>query len=337
MARTNSLCVFFSEVEPVSVAVVYKELGQFGELARVEVPPGQHAVAVVSFYDIRAASRAKAALGGRCAEAPQYGERTVLLKGDVQIHAWMISEVSAVRRSSDGSAYFLDFFDTRAAERSAAQLDARSITEPEEPPPEKDALAAEANGNGHAGAPKYRNDLRLSQVNWGDLASGRDKRTTLRLRLLPSILCDEETLNRMFSRAGFSQVVDFIRVFPGEGKRPGSALINMVDAASAAAVGKYMHGRQWGARSMPVSVSFAAVQGAVEVRKAFPTATTRAQNLAKVAEAEPWRVECCGRRLRSINDLGASEASTEAGDETELGTCDAVYVEAMSISAGTRA
>jgi len=320
------------------VARVQEELSSFGDLARVEVPPGQQAVAVASFYDIRAASSAKAALGGRCAEAPQHGDRTVLLRGDVQLHTWMVPEVSSISQSSDGCTYFLDFFDTRAAERAAIEFDARSIAVPEGPICEKRTSEETIEvlcGNGVAGTPKYRNDLRLSQVNWGDLASGREWRTTLRLQCLPKQLCDEEALKRVLSLAGLSKVVDCIRVFPGEGKRPGSAIINTVDTMGAAKVAKYMHGRQWG-RSMPVSVSFAAVQGADEVQKSFPKAVARTQSIARKEKAAPWRVETFGPQ-RASEDNGVSEASTEAGDEIEIPISDAAHVEAASLGAGPRA
>jgi len=333
VAKTNTLCVHFSvEAVPVSVAAAYEELACFGEIARLEVPPAQQDVAVVSYYDVRAAARALAALSDRCAEAPQHGDRTVLLQADTQIHAWMIPEISAVRRGADGRTYSLEFFDTRVAERAAVQFFAHTTAESKDSSCETTASSKVDSSGGavpSVGAPRYRNDLRLSQVNWVDLASGRDKRTTLRLRCLPNCLCDEEALKRALSLAGLSEVVDCIRIFPGEGKRPGSALINTVDGASAASVAKYFHGRQWG-RSMPVAVSFAAVQGAVEVQRASPRATARVHGTERAAKAGPWRVETCG--LASGGDEpGVSEVSTEAGDDAEHAACDAVHGEAARV------
>lgn len=318
MARTNSLNVLFpaDEARSLSVATAYEELSPYGEVARLEVPPGRRTTAVVSFYDLRAAARAAAALGDRCTEAPQYGERTVLLRGDEQLQAWMIQEISTVRRDTAANTYTLEFFDTRAAQRAAKQFGSRAAVAQQE----ERAAPAEVRGPGAPGAsgPRYRNDLRLSQVNWADLASGRDTRTTLRLRFLPAKLCAEEAVRRALARAGLSEVVDCIRVFPGLGHRPGSALINAVDAAGATAVAKYFHGRQWG-RSMPVAVSFAAVQGAAEVQRSFPLTSDRAEGIA--AKAEPWRVETCDGSTVS-EEHGVSEVSTEAGDDAELGACE---------------
>lgn len=304
---TNSLCVTFLAGN-ASVSLAYKELSVFGELARVEVPPGQQAVAVASFYDLRAAARAKAALVGRCAEAPQHGERTVVVKGDVEIQPWMVTEVASVRKSGDGSMYFLDFYDTRTAGKAAAQFHARNVGVPQE----RDRMPMKVPvSNSLEGTPRKRNDLRLSQVHWDDLSSGREWRTTLRLRCLPKQLCDEEALKSLLARAGLAEAVDLIRAFPGQGNGPGTALVNAVDSAGAAAVAKYLHGRSWG-RTMPISVGFAALQGAEEVDKAFPKAKASPADLAK---AVPWRVEMCG--LRAPDEVGASEASTEVGDDAE--------------------
>merc|ERR1719335_1207308 len=114
-------------------------------------------------------------------------------------------------------------------------------------------------------APKYRNDLRLSEVNWTDLANGREWRTTLRLRCLPAKLCDRITFQRTLEMAGLKEMVDCFRVFSSEDrKNTGSALVNAVNSAGVTAVARFFHGRQWG-NSMPCAVSFAAVQGGAEV------------------------------------------------------------------------
>jgi len=169
--------------------------------------------------------------------------------------------------------------------------------------------------------PRYRNDLRLSEVNWNDLSKGRDTRTTLRLRCLPRKLCDEDAFRMALSHAGLSEHVDCFRVFSSEGRKTGSALVNASSGSGVAAVAKYVHGRQWG-RSMPVAVSFAAVQGSAELRRAFPSKTlfseSRVAQLAKAAE--PWRIETCElvAGITESEPAGVSEVSTEAGDDAEL-------------------
>lgn len=314
---TNSLRVYFPEAEVqgfhISVARVYEELASFGEIARLEVPPSPGHCAVVSYYDIRAAANARAAFGDRCSKEPQHGGRTVVLQGDVQVHAWMIPEVAAVRREVANSSYSIDFFDTRAADRAASELVGGQNEDQNHMP-----ARIEVSTGASCLAPRYRNDLRLSEVNWAELASGRDKRTTLRLRMLPSKLCDEAVFQRMLASAGLSQLVDSVCVLPGRGSRPGSALVNAVDSAGVTAVAKYFHGRQWG-KSMPVAVSFAAVQGAAEVRRAFPAKTVRTETgVTKSLKDEPWRVETCGSASSVVSEIGVSDVSTETGDDGDL-------------------
>lgn len=265
MDATNSLRVSFQTLAKgavqIPMAQAHGELAPFGEIARLELPTNMPLTALVSFYDVRAASAALAALGNRCSIEPQHGNRTVVLHGDVQLETWMIEEIQTIQRGESGATYMLFFFDTRAAERAALVLDEH---------------AAASCKNLDDERPRCRNDLRLSQVNWADLASGRETRTTLRLRCVPRKLCNERAFQSMLARAGLSEVVDCVRVFPAEAASAGNALINAIDTAGVIAVAKYFHGRHWG-RSMPVTVSFAAVQGADEVRTApaGPLCTSR--------------------------------------------------------------
>eukprot|EP00418_Pyrodinium_bahamense_P049132 CAMPEP_0179176804 /NCGR_PEP_ID=MMETSP0796-20121207/87427_1 /TAXON_ID=73915 /ORGANISM="Pyrodinium bahamense, Strain pbaha01" /LENGTH=352 /DNA_ID=CAMNT_0020880343 /DNA_START=124 /DNA_END=1180 /DNA_ORIENTATION=+ len=123
MPVTNSLRVTFPESEaPLSMAPVCRELSRFGEVARLEMPPDGQLSAVVSYYDVRAATRAREGLGDRCTLEPEYGDRIVVSHGDVQVSAWMIQEIRTVQREGSGGKYTLEFFDTRAAERAASCL-----------------------------------------------------------------------------------------------------------------------------------------------------------------------------------------------------------------------
>lgn len=146
--------------------------------------------------------------------------------------------------------------------------------------------------NPAATMPKYRHNLRgCLQLDWTDIANGRDTRTTLRFCCLPAALCEGGVLRRTFVAAELSQLVDCIRIFPGStdksrgtalvnamtdctdrvptGRRAGAALVNAVDSSAAMAIAKYFHGRQWGS-GLPVAVSFATVQGLAEVAKEYP-------------------------------------------------------------------
>jgi len=348
--RTNSLCVKFPDQAEVTVAKAFEELSPFGDIARLEVPPGRQA-AVVSYYDMRCAAKAAAALPDRFAqEEPQYGNRTVWLTGDVQLHGWMMPEIAGVQQGGGdlpgAGMYSIEFFDTRVAEKAQKQLQSAAATASasadehpasarrptvviEQPPglerrsgsssawPANDALLPRKIALGQsssASAPRYHNDLRLSEVIWRDIDCGLDARTTLRLRCLPAKLCEEEAFHQCLRRGGLTKLVDCVRIFPGEGRRPGSALVNAVGVSGVKAVTKYFHGRQWG-KSMPVAVSFAAVQGGGEVQKAFPNKTLHSEAHAAAqtgkAATEPWLIEAtlCGEGDR------VSEVSTEAGDD----------------------
>mmetsp|Transcript_146923 Transcript_146923/g.469487 ORF Transcript_146923/g.469487 Transcript_146923/m.469487 type:complete len:392 (+) Transcript_146923:87-1262(+) len=181
--------------------------------------------------------------------------------------------------------------------------------------------------------PRYRNDLRLAELNWSELMSGHETRTTLQLRCLPGYLCAEDAFKLALSSADLEQFVNCFRVFPGQGnKRPGSALVNASSAAGVVAVAKYFHGRQW-RRSMPVAVSFAALQGSEEIRTAFPAkpretwstssssshalspSASRARNTKSALANRPMRIDVAASTI--FEDQGVSEVSTEADDDVE--------------------
>lgn len=301
---TNSLMVFYPNY--TSAPASFEELASYGDIASLEVSPDAPNALVVSYYDIRVAASAAAALGNRCQWAPQFGNRTVPVEGQFSLDEWMLREVAFVRQTDqDADTYTLEFYDTRSAIQAEKKLQKQSHRCQQQDVADMLPVAA----------PRYRNDLRLSEVNWRDLADGRDMRTTLRLRCLPSFLCKEESLERVLATAGLDQVVDCMRVFPAQrGQRaPGSALVNAVDSEGACAIARFFHGRRWGS-SMPVAVSFAAVQGRCEVDEKFPKDALR-NDLAFRGGKEPWRIEAvCAQ---PVGDLGASEVSTEAGDDGE--------------------
>jgi hypothetical protein len=238
----------------------------------------------------------------------------------------MYPEIETVQYDPDShyKAYYVNFFDTRVADRVAAELRSVHLQQPQQQKELLHDVSHEASANITA-APRYRNDLRLSQVHWADLASGRDKRTTLQLRCLPAKLCDEMELANILERVRLLHLVNCIRCFPGTGKRLGSALINAADAAGAAAIAKYFHGRQWG-KSLPVSASFAAVQGLEDIHSTFPLSPPGPPGLPQPpSRTEPRRVDLvpvpkCSSIITgsSSEDPGASEVSTEVGDEAEL-------------------
>jgi hypothetical protein len=348
---TNTLWVQFGPDDgPVSVANAYEVLAPFGEVARLELPPGVYNAAVVSFYDLRSAVQAMEALGERCEPGEQYGDRTVSMPGDVQLEPWMVPEISAVRQEGGGAYYSLDFFDTRTKERVAKVLESSApVLPPGLPAPGAlgrpeflsvpPTLASAKDGKTPVGVrgPRYRTDLLLSKVDWDELASGLEKRTTLRLRCLPGRLCDESALKGVLAQAGLAGSVDCLRAFPGEGKRPGSALVNVVSTEKVAPVARLFHGRQWGA-SLPVSVSFAAVQGKAEVCKAYPErAPLLAENPGRprapqAVDYVPRRIEVSGGKAEPC----ASEVSTEAGDASNSPRMERIGCSSFSSAVGPK-
>lgn len=326
---TNTLRVQFDQA-PLSVAKAYEVLALFGEVSRLELPPGEGSTAVVSYYDVRSAAAASAALPGQCSEEPQYGNRTLSLDGDMQLQTWMLPEIFSVRPTGGDQTFLLEFFDIRSREHAAEQFQKmcgdqepkegcpKFLPVPVDLPPDMPAYREDGFASDGPVGPRYRTDLTLSKVNWDELSSGLEKRTTLRLRCLPGRLCHEEALNSLLTKASLVEAVDCLRVFPGEGKRPGSALINVKKTSSVAAVAKLFHGKQWGMSPTPVAVSFAAVQGKVEVCKAYPTQPalcSKALNglRTKVPDQIPRRIEA-GELLSS-----GDEGSTEAGDSVSPG------------------
>lgn len=322
-AQTNSLEVSFVEGF-VTFASAHEQLAIYGEIAHLDLPSGSFGKVLVSYYDRRAAGRALAALGDLAVPAPQHGDCIVWLTGDAEVLPWMLPEIAGVRRSADKSgAYALEFFDTRCAERAAKQV-REGVAAPLKASLSMDGGVRGGSSTAAAAAPRKVPTLRLAELNWADVRSGRDQRTTMRLSCLPPKFNTTDALQAELTNAGLSDAVDVVRVVPTAWGRPGAALINAVNSEGVLAVGQHFHGRRWG-RSLPVSVSFAVVQGATEVRQRFPEDGPRRPLLLSASTAEPWHVRTAPlgseKGLPAKGDL--SEVSTEAGDEAELVANDA--------------
>mmetsp|Transcript_93624 Transcript_93624/g.166589 ORF Transcript_93624/g.166589 Transcript_93624/m.166589 type:complete len:334 (+) Transcript_93624:109-1110(+) len=309
---TNSLRVSFKKASPVSVSEAFEELATHGEILRLELLPGEPGIVVVSFYDVRAAREAANILGPwRCSMEPQWGQRSVACPGEVQIPRDDLAQVSSVFRDEGSEMYTLEFFDVRVAEQFAeqhglmAQISKKSQKAYLAPSHEPLPSAPQA--------PRYRNDLRISEVRWADLQNGREWRTTLRISCLPVKLCNEQAFARLLSEAGLSQHVDIFRVFANEKRPLGIALVNAKTTTGVAQVAKYFHARSWG-KSIPVAVSFAATQGFSEVISKFPSKERLDITQLKDSKlkALPQHVE-----VRETMSTGFSEVSTEVGDEAE--------------------
>lgn len=340
----------------VSIATAFEELGRFGDVARVEVPTNGSPAAVVSFYDVRAALQAFEALPGRCTVEPWYGEHALVLDGVTELKGWVIPELASIQEDSDGKyilEFFDTRMAERAArefdgnsldfvslvQRKFVSLEMRCAltSEPDQlavgmeflrhatpmggqsfpDAVRRSPVMAEPPGLEKAPAgPRYRNDLRLSEVMWPEIRNGRESRTTLHFRCLPARLCDREAFKSVLVSAGLDGFVDCFRVFPGRSKRSGAALVNATDTKGVAALTKYFHGRQWG-QSLPVNVSFAGVQGPAEMRSVSHPGLALAGSDRTGQCGKPVRIEACDLKACNIakDSTGVSEISTELSDE----------------------
>lgn len=253
----------------------------------------------MSYYDSRCAAQVFDELGSRCTWEPQYGQCTVRASSKVELYPSTVSQICCARKD-DSDLYSLLFYDVRAAETFAAEvgstMDCRQ---------QKKAFIAPAQTPRRATpvAPRYLNDLGISQVVWADLDSGLETRTTLRITRLCQRLCNPKRFQMLLEEANLAQYVDVFRTF-ATARGCGAALLNVTSALGVKIVAKFFHGRQWG-KTMPASVSFAVTQGRDEVLAKYPI--QESSSLASRISKEPLQVV-----LRSVEST--SEMSTEASE-----------------------
>lgn len=108
--------------------------------------------------------------------------------------------------------------------------------------------------------PRKVHDLRLGELKWEEIASGREQRTVLRLIGLPKRYCDVPALERLLAKAGLQDMVGEVHTRRPSaargGRQLGGAVLHVTSPAHVPAVAKFFHGRVL-CGSVPVSVSFA--------------------------------------------------------------------------------
>eukprot|EP00929_Paragymnodinium_shiwhaense_P095368 TRINITY_DN56461_c0_g1_i1.p1 TRINITY_DN56461_c0_g1~~TRINITY_DN56461_c0_g1_i1.p1 ORF type:complete len:257 (-),score=66.55 TRINITY_DN56461_c0_g1_i1:141-911(-) len=186
----------------------------------------------------------------------------------MQVEPWMLPEIAEVTRSPSTTGFVLRFFDSRVRDRVAKQVDNEEKS--------SDALSGSTTDHSNHGEPaKQRHvDLVLSEVKWADLQSGQEKRRTLRLRSLPAHFCAKVPFYNLLKTEGLEEAVEFVSFFPSKGRRPGAAVLGATSLLAVKQIVRYFHGRQWG-RSVPVAVSFAAVQWGSDTSKTRSGATKK--------------------------------------------------------------
>jgi len=308
---------------------------------------------VVSFFDTRAANAALKAFGASARpDAQNRGVYTVWLPGAFPVEEDEVSGVVAIQ-SGPVELFAVTFHDCRMAQKAVAGVAANGAllglsveppvvpTQPKQPEPEAvrdcseavveiklspqevpDASVEIRPARLQQEGPRCISNFRTSEVRWNELASGLDKRTTLRLRFLPARLCAPQAFVEALEKGGVVDSVDCFRVVPSQGAgrvglKPGSALVNAVNHEAVVAVAKYFHGRQWGRSNVPVSVSFAELQGRAELERAMPLTLPCGLHARRVIGA--GRVGA-PRMLPRMDEVGSESLATTA-EPGDSGVC----------------
>jgi hypothetical protein len=328
----HSLRISFPGQPHVSVSAAREELSSFGAIASLGAPScnEQHtAFVIVSYFDLCAKELAAATLGARCTQPGRHCMQSEEFEGGIELEASLVSNVAAIHydegdasRHASWAGAISDRSIVEAADivventakiqyahtvRGAGSM--KSLRRPSSTR-EKQALGNRAPLVG----PRYMHSLRISEVNWSDIASGLEMRTTLRLRGLPRELGAPGALERMLADANLLDFIDCIRIHPPrEGGRLGSALVNVASPEHVPAVARFFHGKPVG-KSGPIAVSFATVQGAEALRQRT-SPSDRVQVACPGFLVGPRRVEPLEHKTRGISEVSTdiSEVSTDAG------------------------
>ncbi|CAE6967137.1 unnamed protein product [Symbiodinium natans] len=285
--------------EPVSVHQAFQELAPFGEIMRLELLPDEPDSVVVSYYDYRCALHAAAHLGSdRCSMEPQYG----------QCYVHLPNEATGCHIEEIGNTY-AHCCDVRTAAKLALQF---GVKEPKSKT-RKAYVAPAIKADKAPTAPKYLNDLGISEVVWAHLDSGKETRSTLRITGVPAKLCKESRFHLLLEDADLAEHVDIFRTFTSTRRRLGTALVNAVSPLGVKLVAKFFHGRQWG-NIMPAAVSFAATQGRDEVLRRYPF---QENTLQKAKDTSGYTIAKVAVHVLASDMQSVSEVSTEVNDDAE--------------------
>mmetsp|Transcript_123273 Transcript_123273/g.275329 ORF Transcript_123273/g.275329 Transcript_123273/m.275329 type:complete len:329 (-) Transcript_123273:93-1079(-) len=293
------------------------DLERFGEVCRIDVIESSSSeeearLLEVSFFDVRAAVAAKAAFGDSCSFAPQHGQRHLRLLGSAGLEVAELSGVSNISQTEEGD-FVVEFFDSRSAAKAAnfayAQLmpNEGSTQSTPSPPPTK------------VTRPRKVHDLMMSQLRWEDLASNREWRTALQLRGLPSAMCETRAIKALLESNDLLDLVESVQATPSRGKF-GHVIVNAKAVTGVGKIAKFFHGKRFGGLlSIPVSVSFATVQGngtKTDLKKRQKVKAPETDDIGSTFEWTrgttelPWHVETCGS-LSTMCDSAASDVPSD--------------------------
>jgi len=221
--------------------VLRLKLDTFGDISQVQFQGGPTPCLTVEYLSAHSAARAKA----------EFGEACDLMESDLQSE----TDIDSLSLCTDQGTASTGSFDLCSGKLAHGAFKHVKL--------EHDANGQQAYvpSSKHGGAPVHSvpcfvHDLRLSQINWDDLANDREKRTALHLRGLPSKLCEVTTLTSLLQSKNLGEFVSGVQVLPSKSERIGCVIIHAASVEHVAKLAKFFHGRQFG-NSPPVAVSFA--------------------------------------------------------------------------------
>jgi len=336
-AAQASNCVLLwlpsGEESPAVTAMQFVSLRQqlegFGEVAHVEtsMAAGELPMLQVTYFDVRCAMAVMDAFGTElCSYGAQEGRRSLRIERHL-LESVALADVSNVTCTAGGD-FEVEFFDTRVAAQvaeftaAASSGDDSASTAAEEAEPRHQsageeatelvgAQAAAATAEASASCrPRKVNSLRMSQLNWEDLTSGREWRTVLRLNFLPRRLCEPGALEALLRHHGLAELVERVRVLPARGSL-GCAVVKVKSVAGVPALAKFFHGRQLGS-STPVAVCFADGQHAARAGRGAPRHAARPVHLG-----EPLHVKSCAQESEGLAECSDSTVSVSPRDSSD--------------------
>jgi len=255
---SNSIKVRFAQVsrhsDPVSVHQAFEELAPFGEITRLELLPEEPDSVVVSYCDSQCALRAALHLGdARC-----YMEQ--LQREQCYVHLPKEASECCVEEISN---LYAQCCDGRTAANVAQQFGFRE----QKSKIRKAYVAPAAKPDKVPTAPRYLNDLGISEVVWANLDNGKETRTTLRITGVPVKLCKESRFRFFLENADLAEHVDIFRLFAGSRRHFGTALVNAVSPLGVKLLAKFFHGRQWGAAGKIIPAATGLTRSALQQRR----------------------------------------------------------------------
>jgi len=253
---------------------------QFGELAgirRLEPPWAE-----VVFYDTRSAAKALESFSaGRCRAAEQSLTRTARLAGSVQLEAKDLPGVAGIdREDDDDSAFTVEFFDSRNAERYCKMMEpdkAQKSTLPPglELPPGLDmppglGLLSEAPSGSDATISTAASSSGSAGIQSPPSPGPAEEVCKVRIRGLPNKMLSEAMVEGMLQQASLESALIGFTVARGE--PCGEVLVRLSSAAAASRCERHFKGRRWDASGEVVTAEVLPADGGAIRKNNMPAA-----------------------------------------------------------------